>query len=215
MENVTKRELLNSTKVELQRLVKSKYRDDDNLLKIPFDNLYDRKKEELLKNIERKNIEIETLKQKLNDIELDKFEIKKEVKIINIVPPPIAEVKKKEKPKFIKFQKNNFNPNYSYDLKFFNSINDSVPEYILTNLKSMPNNKGYIWRKCWLLGSLKSEKNQPLILFEKTRNIMYIHEYKPNEYKLFAKEGRNQKYLVKHEMRFKNKKVPVPIAADS
>ena len=81
MENVTKRELLNSTKVELQRLVKSKYRDDDNLLKIPFDNLYDRKKEELLKNIERKNIEIETLKQKLNDIELDKFEIKKEVKI--------------------------------------------------------------------------------------------------------------------------------------
>ena len=67
----------------------------------------------------------------------------------------------------------------------------------------MPNNKGYIWRGCWLFGELQSERGQPIILFEKNRQTMYIHEYKTNEYKLFIKEGRNQKYLAKHELRVK------------
>ena len=101
--------------------------------------------------------------------------------------------------------KNKFTPNYDNEYKYFQKINDSVPDYIRYNLKGMPNNKGYIWKNSWLFGELPSEKNSPIVLFEKYKNVMYIHEYTYNEYKLFIKEGYNQKYLAKHEIRTKKK----------
>lgn len=80
---------------------------------------------------------------------------------------------------------------------------DSVPDYILRNLKEMPANKGYIWKGLWCFGRLKEEPNQPMILFEKLRNdIMHIHEIDKEYRKIYEKQGKNgRRILISTEKR--------------
>ena len=84
---------------------------------------------------------------------------------------------------------------------------DSIPEYILRNLKEMPGNKGYIWKGLWCFGQLKEEPHQPMILFEKLRNdIMHIHEIDKDFRKIYEKQGKNgRRVLISTEKRLKNK----------
>lgn len=62
---------------------------------------------------------------------------------------------------------------YTYFCKVINSI----PQYMLAKLNSMPNNKGYIWRGVILYGEKEREENKPTVLFEKKKGVLYIHEW--------------------------------------
>lgn len=89
-----------------------------------------------------------------------------------------------------------------YHYKRFRFIDETLPDFIKKNLADMPNNKGYIWKNCWFFGHREKEPYQPIILFEKQRgNILQIHEYSDRDYKMFEKQGKNPKKLVKHKRR--------------
>ena len=47
---------------------------------------------------------------------------------------------------------------YDYHYKYFVRQSAKVPNFVLDNLKRMPNNKGYIWRKIWFYGALPIPK---------------------------------------------------------
>ena len=63
-----------------------------------------------------------------------------------------------------------------YYSKFCRAV-DSLPEYMISNLKQMPNNKGYLWRGITVLGELKPVKDEPIMLFEKRYGVLWIHKY--------------------------------------
>lgn len=73
-----------------------------------------------------------------------------------------------------------------------------IPDYITENLKGMPNNKGYIWKGMWCFGELPPENDNSIcIMFEKKRDVMYIHEIYPRERVIYMKENNRQKEYLK------------------
>jgi hypothetical protein len=77
----------------------------------------------------------------------------------------------------------------------------SIPDYIISNLKDMPNSKGYIWRGIWCFGE-KPKENSDLILFEKFKGgLLNIHEISRSSYNIYEKEGKNKKILISNEDR--------------
>lgn len=92
------------------------------------------------------------------------------------------------------------------DYRYYCKVCDSIPNYIRENLKTMPNNKGYIFKGVWCYGVLpvKNDRDKDnVIMFEKnmTSNSLMIHTYTPSEYILHEKKGNNFKVLVKREPR--------------
>lgn len=86
------------------------------------------------------------------------------------------------------------------DRFFFNMA--SIPDYMKQNLKTMPCNKGYIWKGIHFMGSLKPENNNVTIMFEKCRGgIMKIHEITRRTHIIYEKQGKNQKKLVSNVQR--------------
>jgi hypothetical protein len=78
---------------------------------------------------------------------------------------------------------------------------DTVPEYMRKNLKSMPNNKGYIWKSVWCMGELPEEPGDEdnITIFDKQRSgLMVIHEWTYDKYRVYNKSGRDRRTLV-HE----------------
>mgnify|MGYP001589156443 CR=1 FL=1 len=67
----------------------------------------------------------------------------------------------------------------AFTLKLYEKYSDTIPDYIIKKLKSMPNNKGYIWKNMWVLGE-KPKEDDTYTLYEKRDGISYIHEYKPD-----------------------------------
>jgi hypothetical protein len=91
---------------------------------------------------------------------------------------------------------------YSYFLKLHNKIGDSLPDYIISNLQNMPNNKGYIWKGCLFLGYLPPERGQPMVSFEKLRGgITRIYETDSYETRIYEKKGRDRKILISQKPR--------------
>ena len=90
---------------------------------------------------------------------------------------------------------------YSHYLKACNSI----PDYILNNLKEMPQNKGYFWKNVACFGELPAEKNKPLTLFERQKGggLLIIHEWLPHQYNIYHKQGKDKKKLISSEPRKK------------
>ena len=79
---------------------------------------------------------------------------------------------------------------------------DSIPDYILKNLKEMPQNKGYYWKNVACFGELPPEKNKPLTLFERQkRGLLIIHEWLPQYYNIYHKQGKDKKKLISSESR--------------
>ena len=76
--------------------------------------------------------------------------------------------------------------------KFF-GICDTIPSYMTKKLKTMPNNKGYIWKKIWLFGELDAEIGQPTMMIERRYDILYIHECYKNEIRIYKKIGNKGK----------------------
>lgn len=79
--------------------------------------------------------------------------------------------------------------------KYFLRVCDSVPDYIRKKLKNMPNNKGYIWRGVRCFGELPEELGQPVVLFERMKDILVIHEWTNSEYNIWHKRGKEYKTL--------------------
>jgi len=101
-----------------------------------------------------------------------------------------------------RYEDKDFNKNYGYFIKTSNSI----PDYILNNLKTMPNNKGYIWRNIACYGELPKERGQPITLFDRQRGgLLIIHEWTPNEYNVYHKKDKDRKILYSSELRKKLK----------
>lgn len=70
----------------------------------------------------------------------------------------------------------------------------------------MPNNKGYIWKSIWCFGELQAEqdrfgKSKAVVMFEKQRDIMFIHEITPNEHLVFKKRGKDPREFVSSTQR--------------
>ena len=115
----------------------------------------------------------------------------------------IQKVKEKENFQISKDMDKNYNPKIGNEwemkksLSFFYKLCDELPDYMVRNLKEMPNNKGYIHRGIWCFGELEAEKNQPIILFEKLKNeIMRIHEIDSEYYNIFEKQGKYGKRIL-------------------
>uniref|UniRef100_A0A6C0EJH1 Uncharacterized protein n=1 Tax=viral metagenome TaxID=1070528 RepID=A0A6C0EJH1_9ZZZZ len=97
----------------------------------------------------------------------------------------------------------------NYFTKRIKQIDNSLPAYMRKNLTEMPNNKGYIWKGCWYLGHKNEEPNQPVVIFEKCRGgILRIHEYSDTEYKLYEKQGKNRKKIVRRKRRVRQLNAP-------
>lgn len=92
------------------------------------------------------------------------------------------------------------------DYKYYCKVCSTIPNYMSQNLKTMPNNKGYIFKGVWCYGELpvKNDRDKDnVIMFEKNMasNSLMIHTYTPTEYILHEKKGNNFKVLVKREPR--------------
>ena len=79
--------------------------------------------------------------------------------------------------------------------------NTEIPNYIIDNLKTMPNNKGYIWKNIWCFGEKpalydKSGKPEQVVMFERQRDTMFIHEITENEHYLYKKVGQQPREYV-------------------
>lgn len=168
------------------------------------------------KNVERENNLVD-LNQRLKDVdsglidnELDneykqnKEEIKRKNQITKVKKEHEFEVKKEKILQSKKFYESTrssdikgrqlareIDRTYKYYLRTCNTI----PDYMLKKLKEMPNNKGYIWRGIQCYGELPEEPGQPLIMFEKNKDLMIIHEWTNTDYKMWHKKGKGRKTL--------------------
>lgn len=195
-----RRQFVNNIQSEITRLEKSISRDEDVLKNIKNLNLSEDilkiKQEELRNNIKRKNDDIEKLKISGDDVvsgNRDEEIVKKNVVTKKVLKP---KVKKTPPKKYIpmKFQASNRDLDYHYNRML--KITESMPDYMKRNLEEMPNNKGYIWKDCWFFGKLPSYRNENIVLFEKGRNSMKIHEIDNRNYSIFEKVGQNRKILI-------------------
>jgi len=80
--------------------------------------------------------------------------------------------------------------------QFFVKSRNSIPDYMLKKLKTMPNNKGYIWKNIYCYGERPAAPNEPVIMFENQREgLLIIHETTDKEYKIWHKKGTSKKML--------------------
>lgn len=91
-----------------------------------------------------------------------------------------------------------------YEYRHYLHAVETIPEYIIRNLKEMPHNRGYIWRGVYLFGELPVEYNRPYSMFEKLRGgILRIHEWDEYSVRIYEKKGKDRKYLVSEKPRRK------------
>lgn len=78
-----------------------------------------------------------------------------------------------------------------------------VPSYMRENLAKMPNNKGYIWKGIYYFGDLPPEHPMDVTtMFEKQNQILFIHEWTPEYYKIFEKGDKQKPKTLKFENYF-------------
>jgi len=176
--------------------------------------------------IEEKEAELEVYKEeiklakrgdmndKLNDMYKKNTEEinKKEEKTKNIKKQK-REIKEEDKKISTKYfnniSKDRYNERQSvkemrYSYNHYNKVIDSLPEYINNNLKTMPNNKGYIWRGVYFFGLLPKENNSNVtILFEKRKDLLVIHEIDGISHKIYNKRGKDRRIFISEYIRNK------------
>ena len=98
---------------------------------------------------------------------------------------------------------------YKYQYKRYCGILESLPAYMAKNLKTMPSNKGYIWRGVWWFGDVKQKNNRnsrnsrnngntdKIVLFEKKKGgILLINEFDSFSHTIWEKVGKGPRRLV-------------------
>ena len=181
---------------------------------------------EIKDKIEEKEKELENYKEEIKLVKRGEMDEKLEI----MYKKNTEEIKKKEdKTKNIKKQKredkeedrkisNKYFNNISrdrylerqkekemkYSYNYYNRVVDSLPEYINNNLKTMPNNKGYIWRGVYFFGFLPKENNKDVtILFEKKKDILIIHEIDAIYHRIYNKKGKDRRIFMSESLRNK------------
>ena len=105
------------------------------------------------------------------------------------------------------------NKNMDRSYRHFQRACGSIPDYMKRNLSEMPNNKGYFWKSVACYGDLPAERGRPTVLFDRKRGgIMVIHEWTPDEYKIYEKKGKDRKILISCTRR-RHRELP-PICAE-
>jgi hypothetical protein len=80
--------------------------------------------------------------------------------------------------------------------QYFIKTKETIPDYMIKKLKSMPNNKGYIWKNIYCFGERPSIPGEPVILFETQKEgLLVIHETSDKDYKIWHKRGSSKKIL--------------------
>lgn len=177
----------------------------------------------ILSNIEKKKNEIQDYQSKIEELE-EKLEMlnngQLDDEIVSNIKENTQKVSKKNKDAAVKKEKvdeteeknkktadlyytNERNSQYQARRRHFDMEREyerlcsiDLPDYIVQNLKGMPNNKGYIWRGVWFFGELR-EVPGPCVMFDKQRDAMYIHEIFHDKHVVYRKNSQNQKELVK------------------
>jgi uncharacterized membrane protein YgcG len=86
-------------------------------------------------------------------------------------------------------------------------VSSQIPPYLKTNLKKMPNNKGYVWRGVQFFGLLNPDKSGVYYLYENKKGEALTHEWRNEftDYKLIYKNKMKERFL---RMTRKYKKQP-------
>ena len=92
----------------------------------------------------------------------------------------------------------------SYHYRHYAKAHATLPKNIRKNLGEMPNNKGYIYKNVRYYGQNPAQKGEPIILFERRREHLVIHEYTDTYYTVYHKEP-NQKRKKISKVRRKQK----------
>ena len=91
---------------------------------------------------------------------------------------------------------NNWKGNRRYNFKreyfYYKSLESRTPDYIMKNLKTMPNNKGYIYNGIWFFGERNPTREEKIIMFEKNRKKFFIHELTSYSHKVILRENKHK-----------------------
>lgn len=200
--NEKTRQFNNEVNQQITRLEKAQKRDEEILKNLHTLNLpekvYNNKKSEIESNIERRNLEIYDLKNGKKELVI--IQNPKVVKAAKPVKKAKPQPKKISNTEVYKEKKD-----LNYSERVFYKIVSTIPDYMLENLKDMPNNKGYIWRGCWLFGLQPADKyDNYTVLFEKLRGgVTKIHEFDKHNYNIYEKVGKERKTLISTQPRRK------------
>lgn len=223
MDQRRKFQYIEELRVEIMRAEKVQARDSETLKNITKLNInrdiLEAKKSQISQKIGERATEIENMKTKIADIESGKLdavlleESKRESKSYHDSHANMLQKRREAHDKEKEMRDNVFKKprekenkhiekDYAYYLKVHNSIGDTLPDNMRENLKTMPNNKGYIWRGCLFCGLLPAERGQPYIAFEKLRGgITRIHETDEYETRVYEKYGKDKKQLISRKPR--------------
>jgi hypothetical protein len=210
-------------RVEIMRAEKVQLRDSEvlkNISKLNINkDIIETKKAQISEKILQRGKEIETMKTRISEISSGNLdselleESNRDSKSYHDNHSLILKKKKEAHEKEKEMRENvykkprekenkHIEKDYSYYLKVHNSIGDTLPDNMRDNLRTMPNNKGYIWRGCLFCGYLAPEKGQPLIAFEKIKGgTTRIHETDQYETRVYEKYGKEKKQLVSRKPR--------------
>ena len=143
------------------------------------------------KEIEALTLRAENIRKGMLDHELPKDSIKKQV-IIECTQKKIEPVQERRSERSAGSIQREKDKNW----QFFVKSRNSIPDYMLKKLKTMPNNKGYIWKNIYCYGERPASPNEPVIMFENQRDgLLIIHETTDKEYKIWYKRGTSKKIL--------------------
>lgn len=210
--NTRMREIASSVKHSQETIGRYKYQDGNR-------DYFNTQTEKLTEKILGLNNELTGLNHRLDDLDAGVLDQELEIqakKITAKIQAQDQETRKKKKsqeavqkppakPRFFYNNTTNENPAEKWYQKYL-GICDSIPDYMLKNLDTMPSNKGYVWKGCWCFGSKPPEKGEPILVFEKCRGeMLIIHEITSTDYNVYHKQGKDRKILVEQYPKSKRK----------
>lgn len=157
--------------------------------------------------------QIQLIKYGSNDIALME-EINENVKRQNAKNKPVLSFKDKQKDKAKEKAKDKAKEklkdkslskvfpkvwaDYNNEYRYMDNVTKYLPGHLQNNLKTMPENKGYIYKGVWFFGQAKPDNSVDIVMFEKKGgDILYIHQYHNKRYSLFEKRGKNPKVQIR------------------
>ena len=173
---------------QIEKLSNSKI-EDENQIEILEKRLIDLEAGNLDEELLKQNKENKEIAESKHNVNKKKKEV--ETKVQKEKTKKSKELDSSNRDYERKERHKEYDMNRAYN--YYQKTVESIPDYILDNLSNMPNNKGYIWRDIYCYGDLPPEKNQPITLFEKQRELLIIHEWGNKYYTVYHKVGKTGK----------------------
>lgn len=149
-----------------------------------------------------------------NDINKNQNEMMRFRAISNEKKKKMKENKEKKKDIYTRFwnkklkdiRSNKYDKRVQYGaFRHYQKTSDYIPLYIIKKLDNMPCNHGIIWNDVYFYG-VNKEQPGPVVMIEKKKNsqLLTIHEYDENEYRVYEKLYNNRRKLVKIQQKTSN-----------